>query len=430
MAQSEAQPKLSKGIRRTERSWVLYDVGNSAFVMLATSVIPIYYAQLAEGSAVVGWGMAETVVSLIVALLMPLLGSLADYRKNKKKFFIGAVATGVVACAALSVQSDAPVFLSVYILAAVGLNSSMVFYDAFLVDATEPERYDTVSARGYGFGYIGSLIPFIACIALIFGGSAIGIEPGLAIMLSFLITALWWGVFSIPLIKNVHQKHFKPHEPNALGKSMIGLTKTVGDIVRNRKLLFFILAFFFYIDGVHTIIKMATSFGTDLGIDSTQMVVALVVTQVVAFPSALAFGALARRVGGRKMLIVAVCAYILITLYAAFFLKTATEFWILAIAVGLFQGGIQALSRSYFGRLIPVTHANEYYGFFDVFGKYAAILGTLLMSVFTALTGSANIGILSITVLFVAGAVLLILMPRDKPGHTNDASDDVAAKAG
>ena len=417
-----ARDIVSKSMRRTERSWVLYDVGNSAFWMMATSVAPIYFASLSSGSVVVGWGLAETVVSLIVALTMPLLGSLADYRKNKKKFFIGAAGTGIIACAALSVPSSAMAFLAIYILAAVGLNSSMVFYDAFLVDATEEKRYDTVSSRGYGFGYIGSLIPFLACIALIFGGSGIGISQGLGIKISFLITAVWWGVFSIPLIKNVHQQHFKQHEPHALSKSMVGLAKTVGNIVRNRKLLFFMLAFFFYIDGVHTIIKMATSFGSDLGIDSTQMVIALIATQLVAFPSALAFGRFARWFGGRKMLIVAVCAYVVITLYAAFFLKTATEFWVLAIAVGLFQGGIQALSRSYFGKLIPKTHANEYYGFFDIFGKYASILGTLLMAGFTAWTGNANLGILSITSLFVIGAVLLILMPKDNPGEAQSSS--------
>ncbi|MDR2106427.1 MAG: MFS transporter [Coriobacteriales bacterium] len=397
-----------------EWSWVLYDVGNSAFIMFSTAVAPIYFSGLAEGSAVVGWGMTETVVSLIVALLMPFLGSLADYRKNKKKFFIGAVGTGVVACAALSIPSSALGFLAVYVIAAVGVNSSMVFYDAFLVDATKPESFDSVSSKGYAWGYIGSLIPFLVCIALIFGGGAIGIDRVLGTKIGFVITAIWWAAFSLPLIRNVHQTHFKAPEPHALRKTFVGLGKTVRAIIADRKMLFFILAFFCYIDGVHTIIKMATSFGTDLGIDSTQLVLALVVTQLVAFPSALLFGKLSRRVGTRIMLIVSVSAYALITVYAAFFLKSATEFWILAIAVGLFQGGIQALSRSYFGKLIPLDRANEYYGFFDIFGKYAAILGTFLMSSFTRLTGSANWGILSITVLFILGLVFLILMPKSE----------------
>jgi UMF1 family MFS transporter len=395
-----------------EWCWVLYDVGNSAFFMFATAVAPIYYSQLSEGSVVVGWGLTETVVSLIVALLMPFLGSLADYPKSKKKFFVGAVSTGVVACAALSIPNTAFGFLAVYVIAAVGVNSSTVFYDAFLVDATEPEKFDSVSSKGYAWGYIGSLIPFLACVALIFGGGVIGIDSQLATKISFIIIALWWAAFSLPLIKNVHQTHFKPHEDHAIRKTLAGLSKTLRNIIANRKMLFFLLAFFCYIDGVHTIIKMATSFGTDLGIDSTQLVLALVGTQLVAFPAALLFGKLAQRLGARVMLSVSVCAYALITLFAAFFLKTAVEFWILALAVGLFQGGIQALSRSYFGRLIPLKHANEYFGFFDIFGKYAAILGTFLMSGFTFMTGSASLGILSITVLFILGLVFLRLMPK------------------
>jgi UMF1 family MFS transporter len=404
--------KRTNRMNKREWSWVLYDVGNSAFWMLASSIIPIYYASLSEGSVVVAWGLTETVVSLIVALLMPFLGSLADYRKNKKRFFIGAVATGVVGCAALGIPTAALPFLIVYVIAAVGLNSSMVFYDAFLVDATETKNFDSVSSKGYAWGYIGSLIPFLVCIALIFQGEIIGVDRVLATRLSFLITAVWWLAFAIPLIKNVHQTHFKAPEAHAVRKTFVGVGRTVKNIVADKTMLFFLLAFFCYIDGVHTIIKMATSFGTDLGIDSTQLVLALVVTQLVAFPSALAFGKLARRIGARVMLTAAVVAYAFITLYAAFFLKTAAEFWILAIAVGLFQGGVQALSRSYFGKLIPLDHANEYYGFYDIFGKYAAILGTLLMSVFTALTGSANMGILSITLLFVLGLVFLLLMPK------------------
>ncbi|MDR2109403.1 MAG: MFS transporter [Coriobacteriales bacterium] len=399
---------------RREWSWVVYDVGNSAFVMFATAVLPIYYSTLSEGSTVVEWGLAETIAALIVALLMPFLGSLADYRKNKKKFFIGAAGTGIVACLALGIPSTALPFLAIYIVASVGLNGSMVFYDAFLVDVTEPKNYDSVSSKGYAWGYIGSLIPFLACIALIFAGEAIGISTELGIKLSFIITAAWWLVFTLPLIKNVHQTHFKPTESHEMRKALVGLVATIRRIVSDRRILLFLLAFFCYIDGVHTIIKMATSFGTDLGIDSMQLVLALVVTQVVAFPAALMFGRLARRFNTRSLLIVSVCAYALITLFAAFFLKSAREFWILAIAVGLFQGGIQALSRSYFGRLIPPQRANEYYGFFDIFGKYAAILGTFLVSSFTYLTGNPSWGILSVTLLFILGLVFLVMMPGNR----------------
>jgi UMF1 family MFS transporter len=399
---------------RRERSWVLYDVGNSAFVMFATTVAPIYYGSLAAGSTVVGWGFTETIASLIVALLMPFLGSLADYPKNKKKFFIGAVGTGAVACAALGLPTTALPFLIIYVIAAVGLNSSTVFYDAFLVDATRTENFDSLSSKGYAWGYVGSLIPFGCCIAIMYGGGIIGIDQALGVRIGFVVTAIWWALFAIPLIRNVHQTHFKPKEAHAVKKSFVGLGRTVQSIVKDRKMLFFIIAFFCYIDGVHTIIRMATAFGDDLGIDAIQLIAALIATQVIAFPSALIFGRLAKTVGTRKMLIVGVIAYTFITLYAAFFLKTAVEFWILAMAVGLFQGGIQALSRSYFGKLIPKERANEYFGFFDIFGKYAAILGTFLMSLFTQLTGSSNLGILSITALFIVGLVFLLLMPKSE----------------
>ncbi|NLG10492.1 MAG: MFS transporter [Coriobacteriaceae bacterium] len=403
---------MANRMNNRERSWVLYDVGNSAFVMLSSTVAPIYFGSLITGSVVVGWGYAETIASLIVALLMPFLGSLADFQGNKKKFFIGAAGTGIIACSALSIPLGAIPFLVLYIIAAVGVNSSMVFYDAFLIDATEPHNYDSLSSKGYAWGYIGSLVPFLLCVALIFGGEAIGLDKASATRISFLITAVWWAVFTIPMIKNVKQLHFKPHAQHSLIQAFSGLAKTMRSIIGNRTLLLFMLAFFCYIDGVHTIIKMATSYGTELGIDSTQLIMALVATQVVAFPAALAFGKLASKLSARTMLIVSVAAYALITLYAAFFLKGATEFWILAISVGLFQGGIQALSRSYFGKLIPKDHCNEYFGFFDIFGKYASIIGTFLVSSITHITGNASLGILSITVLFVLGLVFLFLMPK------------------
>jgi UMF1 family MFS transporter len=404
-------------MNRREWSWVLYDVGNSAFVLLATAVAPIYFGSLLDDgvSVVVGWGLAETVVSLIVALLMPVLGSLADFKGNKKRFFVGSAGTGIVACVALSVATSSMGFLAVYVVAAVGLNTSMVFYDGFLVDATDEEGYDSVSAKGFAWGYVGSLVPFLACLALIFGGSAIGVGTVAATRLSFVVTAAWWAAFTVPLLKNVDQVHYKDKVAHALGESLRGLATTIGAIAKNRRLLFFMLGFFCYIDGVHTIIKMATSFGTDLGIDSTQMVGALVVTQLVAFPAALIYGRLSRSVSSRTVVGFSAAAYAMITLYASFFLRTAREFWILAVAVGLFQGGIQALSRSYFGRLIPdKSHANEYYGFFDIFGKYAAIMGTFLMSAFTALTGNSSLGILAITVLFVLGIVFLMMMPKEE----------------
>lgn len=403
-----------RSLSKRERSWVLYDVGNSAYVMLAATLIPIYFSAIAEpgSSAVVAWGYATTVASLALALLMPFLGSLADLKGNKKKFLAGTIGTGAVSLAVMGVPGNAMVFLAIYVFSSVMLNASLVFYDAFLVDATEQDRYDEVSSQGYAWGYIGSCIPFIVCLVIVLFGSSFGIGQLDGIRISFVITAAWWLVFSVPVLRDVHQTHFKAREEHLFRHTLKGLVGTCKKIARDKRLLMYMLAFFFYIDGVHTIITMSTSYGTDLGIDSTQLVLALLVTQFVAFPSAIAYGRLAGRFGTKRMLLTAVFAYFCITLFAAFFLRSAAEFWVLAVCVGLFQGGIQALSRSEFGKLIPKENANEYYGFFDIFGKYATIMGTLLVSVFTQLTGSSSYGVLSVAVLFIVGFVLLWKMPE------------------
>ena len=405
---------MAFGLDKRETSWVLYDVGNSAFVMLSTALIPVYFSSIAEpgSSVVVAWGYAETVASLILALLMPFLGSLADLQGNKKKFLVGFMGTGAVACAALGFPTEALPFLVLYVVSSVMLNGSMVFYDGMLVDATTEDRYDKVSSHGYAWGYIGSCIPFIICLAVVLGGPSIGIDMMIGMKIAFLITAAWWVAFTIPLIRNVRQVHYKECTAHVFSDMFRGIGRTIKAIVHDRRLLLFMVAFFFYIDGVHTVIKMSTSYGTDLGIDSTQLVLALLVTQFVAFPSAIAYGRLSERFGTKRMLLIAIFAYFCIVLFAAFFLRSALEFWILAICVGLFQGGIQALSRSEFGKLIPKDNANEYYGFFDIFGKYAAVMGTFLVSVFTQLTGNPSIGVLSIAVLFLVGFVLLVRMPE------------------
>lgn len=404
-----------RSLSKRERSWVLYDVGNSAYVMLAATLIPIYFSAIAEpgSSAVVAWGYATTVASLALALLMPFLGSLADLKGNKKKFLAGTIGTGAVSLAVMGVPGNAMVFLAIYVFSSVMLNASLVFYDAFLVDATEQDRYDEVSSQGYAWGYIGSCIPFIVCLVIVLFGSGFGIGQLDGIRISFVITAAWWLVFSVPVLRDVHQTHFKAREEHLFRHTLKGLVGTCKKIARDKRLLMYMLAFFFYIDGVHTIITMSTSYGTDLGIDSTQLVLALLVTQFVAFPSAIAYGRLAGRFGTKRMLLIAVFAYFCITLFAAFFLRSAAELWVLAVCVGLFQGGIQALSRSEFGKLIPKENANEYYGFFDIFGKYATIMGTLLVSVFTQLTGSSSYGVLSVAVLFIVGFVLLWKMPEE-----------------
>ena len=400
-----------------EKRWIVYDVGNSAFVLLSTAVVPIYANSLLEAAGqdniVSTWGYAQTVASLVIALLMPILGSIADVQGMKIKFFLGFFLTGVVMCLGMSLPLGWLAFLIVYVLATIGLNGSLTFYDSMLIDTTSNERMDKVSSHGYAWGYVGSTIPFIVCIAVIFGGPALlGLDTAACTRISFLITALWWVAFTVPLLRSYRQVHYRTtadHTAEAVRGTFRELAGTFRRIARDRSLLLFMIAFFFYIDAVNTVISMSTSYGTQLGIDSTQLVIALLVTQFVAFPCAILYGRLAGRFGAKRMIVIAVIAYLGIVMFAAFFLKTAVEFWILAILVGMFQGGIQALSRSYYGKIIPKDHANEYYGFYDIFGKTASVLGTFLAATTTAVTGNASAGVLSIAVLLAAALVLLLV---------------------
>ncbi|OZG63019.1 Permeases of the major facilitator superfamily [Bifidobacterium lemurum] len=410
-------PTAGMGLTARERKWIAYDVGNSAFVLLSTAVVPIYANSLLEAAGqndiVSTWGYAQTVASLVIAVLMPLLGSIADVQGMKVRFFCGFFGTGVVTCCAMALPLSWLPFLVFYVLATIGLNGSLTFYDSMLIDTTTNERMDRVSSHGYGWGYVGSTVPFLVCIALIFGGPALlGLDTAFCTRISFLITAVWWAVFTIPLLTSYRQKHYRATR-DQLGAAVRGtfheLGSTFGKIVKNKPLWMFMLAFFFYIDAVNTVITMSTSYGTQLGLDSTQLVIALLVTQFVAFPCAILYGRLAGRFGAKPMIVIAVVAYMCIVFFAAFFLRSEVQFWILAILVGMFQGGIQALSRSYYGKLVPKTHANEYYGFYDIFGKTASIIGTFLVATTTTITGDASIGVLSIAILLALALVFLLL---------------------
>jgi UMF1 family MFS transporter len=410
---------MSFKFTKEERNWVGYDVGNSALVMLNTSVVPIYFNSLLTGGdsdqLVVLWGMAQTVASLVVAFLMPVLGSLADRKDMKIKFFLGFFLTGLIGCLALAIPMGATPFLVVFVICTIGLNSSMTFYDAMLTDITTDERMDNVSSAGYAWGYIGSCVPFVVSLALILVGPSTGlVDTATATRCSFIITGLWWLAFTMPLVRSYKQTHWRDATETGFAATFRELGTTMREIAVDKVVLIYMLAFFFYIDGVHTVISMATSYGTALGIDSTQLILALLVTQFVAFPSAIIYGRLAGSFGTLTMIRIAVLAYCGIVLFAAFLLHSAVEFWILAITVGLFQGGVQALSRSYFGKIIPKEKSNEYYGFFDIFGRYASVMGTAIVAGVTAATGNSSLGVLSVGILLVIGFVLLTRLPSDK----------------
>ena len=418
----EPVPQSAKLTAR-EKKWIIYDVGNSAFVLLSTAVIPIYAKSLmpADGNIVSAWGYAQTIASLVIALLMPLLGSIADVQGMKIKFFLGFFGTGVVTCCAMALPLTWLPFLVVYILATIGLNGSLTFYDSMLIDTTSNERMDKVSSHGYGWGYIGSTVPFIACIALIFGGPALfGWSTAACTRASFIITAIWWVAFTIPLLTSYRQVHYRATR-DQLGSAMRGtfseLAGTFGKIVKNKPLWMFMIAFFFYIDAVNTVISMSTSYGAELGIDSTQLVVALLVTQFVAFPCSIAFGRFSAKYDTGLLIKICILCYTGITLFAVF-LVSQWQFWVLAVLVGMFQGGIQALSRSYLGKIIPAERSGEYFGLMDICGKGASFLGTTLIAVVSQLTDgqsfhvfglelqNENIAVGTLVVIFAIGFVL------------------------
>lgn len=395
-------------LTRTEISWILYDVANSAFIMLVSTTIPIYFATLVEEAGMDTttasglWGLVTAAAVLILAVLSPILGAVADYRGMKKRLFIGFLIMGLAGAVSLALAPDWLWFLFIFVAARLGYSACNVFYDSMLTDVTTDERMDMISSHGYAWGYIGSCVPFIIGIVVLFvtGMSATGFQ------ISFLITAAWWLLMSIPLLKNVHQAHYLPGRPENAGKIFRQVGATFQKIRKNKRLLCYILGYFCYIDGVYTIISMATAYGNELGIDTVQMILALLLTQFVAFPCAILSGILSKKYGPLKLIKVFILAYIAICLFG-YQLDKVWEFWVLAVAVGTCQGGIQALSRSYYGKLIPKEESNEYFGFFDIFGKFADFMGPLIISFCALVLGSSTYGILALVVLFVAGYLLV-----------------------
>ena len=394
-----------------ERAWILYDVGNSAFVLLVATLIPIFFNALAEEGGLSSvdylayWGYAASAVTIITAVLSPILGTLADTRGFKKPIFILCLVVGVAGCCAMGLAKTWLPFLLIFVFAKVGFSGSLVFYDSMLSDVTTPDRMDVVSSRGYAWGYIGSCVPFVVCLALVLGSGAIGLSQMTALNIALFITAAWWLAMTLPLLKTYRQLHYVEVEKHAIRQSFARIGHTLRHLHEDKQVFWFLLAFFCYIDGVYTIIDMATAYGTALGLDTTGLLLALLVTQIVAFPSALIFGRLSAKYPSTTLIPVCIAAYAGIALFA-FFLTQQWQFWVLAFVVGMFQGGVQALSRSHFAKIIPPEKSGEYFGLFDICGKGASFLGTMIVSVGSQLTGSANVGVGSLIVLFLVGFVL------------------------
>mgnify|MGYP000174635856 FL=1 len=419
---SSKADRSEKRFTKAEKSWIMYDWANSIYATnIMAAIFPIYFAMQADETGNKLYGFAVSAAALVVAVLAPILGAIGDFSGMKKKLFAGFLVLGLVFTAVMAAFEDWRLMLVGFILSRIGFSGSCLFYDSFLTDVTTPERMDRVSSWGYAMGYIGgSTIPFIISIAIMLLMNQSVLSYKIAIM----IVVVWWAVFSIPFLKNVKQQYSVEDAPQALAKEAFrNAWKTFKDILKDKKILFFIIAYFFYIDGVDTIISMATNYGETLGLGAIGMILALLVTQIVAVPFSILFGNLAKKVGAMRMIAIAVCVYFVITILGFFMgfnieqaelsggdidaaLKlSSTLFWILATLVGTVQGGIQALSRSYFGQLIPPERSNEYYGFLDIFGKFSCVIGPALYAATYAATGRASLGILSIIVLFFGGMV-------------------------
>ncbi|MCD8067370.1 MAG: MFS transporter [Lachnospiraceae bacterium] len=392
-------------------------MGNSAFTMLVATILPIYFNALAGNAGISDvnylayWGYATSICTLLVAILGPTLGAVADMKNFKKRIFVLTMAVGVIGCVALGFLSSWLWFLGVFILAKTGYSASLVFYDAMLTDVTEPDRMDRVSSSGYAWGYIGSCIPFVACLGVVLGAGTLGLTTQTAMIIAFLITALWWLCSSIPLLTSYRQTYYSEIGKHPVSDSLKRLGHTYRSLAQDTNLLVFLIAFFFYIDGVYTVIDMATAYGEALGLDTTGLLLALLVTQIVAFPSVLIFGRLVKRVTPEKIITICICAYLFISIYA-YFLDSQFDFWVLAVMVGMFQGTIQALSRSYFAKIIPAQKSGEYFGIYDICGKGASIVGTALVSFISQLSGSVNLGVSALSIMFVIGLVMFRMAVR------------------
>lgn len=399
---------MREKLTKLERAWVLYDVGNSAFVLLVSTIIPIYFKNIAAAAGISDadstayLSYAISITTLVTALLGPVLGTLADTKGFKKPLFTLCLILGVAGCAALAIPVGWLGFLGIFIAARIGFNGSLVFYDAMLNDVTTDDRMDQVSSKGYAWGYLGSCVPFIVSLVLVLMADQIGLSASSAVMIAFLINAVWWFAVSVPLLKGHKQIYYVERSAHPVRDSFRRLADVFSGMKQDKRILYFLIAFFFYIDGVYTIIDMATSYGKDVGIDDNQLLLALLLTQVVAFPFALLFGRLAKKVKNESLIKICIVGYMGITAFALQ-LDKAWEFWFLAVCVAVFQGAIQALSRSYFAKIIPKEKSAEYFGFFDIFGKGAAFMGTMLMGISTQLFGTSKAGVAMLIFLFLIG---------------------------
>ncbi len=402
-----------------ERGWILYDVGNSAFTLLVSTLLPIYFNALATAAGVDEnlylsyWGYAGSIATILVAIMGPICGTLSDRKGYKKPLFLLCVGLGVFGCAALGIAQSWLVFLAIFIVGKVGFNASLVFYDSMLPEIAAGRRMDNISTMGYAWGYIGSVVPFVLCLVLVLMGESFGLSQTNAMVISFLITAAWWAIFTVPLTRHYKQTSYVERGAHPMRDTFRQLGRTFRQAKQEKGIFLYLVAFFFFINGVYTIIDMATAYGTSLGLDTTGLLLALLVTQIVAFPFAILFGRLSGKYESGKLMKICILCYTGITLFAVF-LVSQWQFWMLAVLVGMFQGAIQALSRSYLGKIIPAEQSGEYYGLMDICGKGASFFGMALVGFINQITAGLEVNIFGLRLqnenIAVSALVLLFLV--------------------
>ena len=415
--------------RRPVIAWALYHWANSAF---ATTVMagffPVFFKQhwnlgVPVTESTFRLGVTSGIASALIALVAPVLGAIADRGGARVRLLMGFTVMGAAATAALALvpAGQWQVAATLYLAGSLGFWAGIVFSDSLLLHVAEPREYDLVSGFGYAMGYLGGGLLFAINVGMTLRPAWFGLaDAAQAVKVSFVMVGLWWLIFALPLAFSVREQAAGTRlAPSAAVRQGFGeLARTLREIRRYRPILWFLAAYWLYIDGVNTVIKMAVDYGLSLGFEAAQLLAALLLTQFVAFPAALAFGWLGQRIGARKGIFVGLTVYAGATCFA-YFLRDVRDFYLLAVVIGLVQGGVQSLSRSYFGRLVPEGKSSEFFGFYNMMGKFAAVLGPLLTGVVAKLTGDPRLSILSILLLFVGGAALLVFAAqREAPATT------------
>tara|TARA_B100000408_G_scaffold47951_1_gene36869 strand:- start:607 stop:1866 length:1260 start_codon:yes stop_codon:yes gene_type:complete len=408
--------------RKRVISWALYDWANSAF---ATTVMagffPLFFKSFwaadlspAESTAVIG--TTNSLAGLLIVLLAPFLGAYSDLGKFKKKFLAFFALLGVLSTGYLYFipQGDWVIAASLYALAVIGFSGGNIFYDSLIASVSKQDQRNKVSSLGFSLGYLGGGLLFVINVLMYLNPAWFGLSSqSEAILWSFVSVAVWWAVFSLPLFMSVEEKSNAEISKGlfeTITEAFKAVVSTLREIKKHKRVAIFLIAYWLYIDGVDTIVRMAVAYGSDIGLDASSMITALLLTQFVGFPATLVFGIYADKIGFKKILTIGISIYILVTFYA-YYMSTALEFYILAGTVGLVQGGVQAISRSFFSTIIPVNKEAQFFGFYNLVGKSAVFLGPVLVSWVALIFGNPRFGILSLLFLLVPGLILLWMVP-------------------